>query len=260
MARSRSRGHFWTIKVGSRLKSHNIKIELKTRSLRVVQQRCLRGLKVKIKFKVGLKVIWVKCHGHEVTNFESGFDNLVTARWYTNNVCKVSFWGHKVGIKVTGSRLGLIITESQCRDFRRWNWRSSHWRTVQRTALARSSLRGYKVTVKFKVRLKVRRRTNMPRCRVHSWVTTPVMTGRRLMAPRESRVLVDSGSRTPSTTGRLSVPDGVIRGSYTAHPRRNNHALHCRIYNFSEGKGWLREPDRKLRGSVLAGEFNAFVN
>jgi len=47
-----------------------------------------------------------------------------------------------------------------------------------------------------------------------------VVTRRRFMAPRASRDSGESSRTTPSTTGRLSVPDGVMRGN-CAHRQTN---------------------------------------
>jgi len=95
---------------------------------------------------------------------------------------------------------------------------------------------------------RLRSSRNMPRCRVHSSVTTPVIIRRRFMAPRASRVLGVSGRRTPSTTGRLSVPDGVMRGNYTDHTRRatHTHTTHHRHTPLTDPRVTYRQFCRQL--------------
>ena len=131
-------------------------------------------------------------------------------------------------VKVTTS---YYVQMSQGHDL---TWRVDHWGTFRgrsTTALQgqvhevtdRGVSQGHTVTSS-----RWRSSRNMPRCRVHSSVTTPVIMRRRFMVPRASMDIGESSRRTPSTTGRLSVPDGVMRGNYThTDTRRRLYTAFC---------------------------------
>jgi len=142
-------------------------------------------------------------------------------------------------VKVTRSRMWVMakVTRSPVQGENRTSGRQGTRRGVESIPQERHEGQGREVTDRGQGQgqddeFKARSSRNMPRCRVHSSVTTPVISRRRFMAPRASRALGVSGRRTPSTTGRLSVPDGVIRGNYKDHTSRRDthrHNTYCSV-------------------------------